>query len=66
MTYIAKLERAARDLFTGARSTRNIKHYFQQGTSTADQLADYRQRAIRQINDSLSRENLDLDSIILD
>jgi hypothetical protein len=29
-------------------------------------LADYRQRAIRQINDSLSRENLDLDSIILD
>ena len=60
------IDRATRDLFTGARSTRDIKYNFQQGASTADQLADYRQRAIRQINDSLSKENLDLDSIILD
>jgi hypothetical protein len=60
------IDRAARDLFTGGRSTRNIKYYFQQGGNTADQLADYRSRAFAQIHESVSKENLVLDSAILD
>lgn len=59
------IDRAARDLFAG-RSMRNIKYYFRLGENTADQLADYRQRAWAQISESVSRENLELDSAILD
>ena len=60
------IDRAARDLLNGGRSTRNVKYYFQQGENTADQLADYRSRAIAQITEGISKENLELDSIILD
>ncbi|MES2903272.1 MAG: hypothetical protein V4696_03725 [Pseudomonadota bacterium] len=60
------IDRAVRDLFEGGRSTRNIKYYFQQGENTADQLADYRSRAIAQIQETVSKENLELDSVILD
>ncbi|CAM4370859.1 hypothetical protein NOLU111490_18330 [Novosphingobium lubricantis] len=60
------IDRAVRDLFSEGRSTRNIKYYFQQGDNTADQLADYRQRAIRQISEGISKENRDLDAHILD
>lgn len=60
------IDRAARDLFAGGRSTRNIKYYFQTGRVTADQLADYRSRAIAQIREGVSKENLELDRLILD
>ena len=60
------VDRAARDLFSGGRSTRNIKYYFQNSQITADQLADYRQRAIAQIADHVSLENVELDRAILD
>lgn len=60
------IDRAARDLFSGGRSTRNIKYYFQDSSVTGDQLADYRQRAIAQIADRVSCENVDLDRVILD
>lgn len=60
------IDRAARDLFSGGRSTRNIKYYFQDSRITADCLADYRQRAIAQISDQVSRENVELDRAILD
>lgn len=58
--------RATRDLFEGGRNTRNIKYYFQLGENTAEQLADYRLRAVAQISEGISKENLELDSIILD
>ena len=60
------IDRAARDLFEGGRSTRNIKYYFQQGPNTANQLAGYRSRAIAQIREGLSVENVELDAGILD
>ena len=60
------VDRAARDLFSGGRNTRNIKYYFQDASVTADQLADYRQRAMAQIADQVSRENVELDRAILD
>lgn len=60
------VDRAARDLFSGGRSTRNIKYYFENGRITADQLADYRQRAIAQIVNQDSHENVELDAALLD
>lgn len=60
------IDRAARDLFAAGRVTRNIKYYFQQGANTADQLADYRSRAMAQITEMVSVENTDLDRLILD
>jgi hypothetical protein len=60
------VERAARDLFSEVRDTRNIKYYFQHSRITADQLADYRQRAMAQISDQVSHENVELDRVILD
>ena len=60
------IDRAARDLFAAGRSTRNIKYYFAQGPNTADQLADYRSRAMAQIAEHVSRENTALDRAILD
>ena len=59
------IDRAARDLFAG-RSTRNIKYYFGLGANTGDQLADYRSRALAQINEQVSIENTELDRAILD
>ena len=60
------IDRAARDLFSCERRTRNIKYYFQQTDNTADQLADYRMRAMAQIHEGVSVENTQLDSAILD
>ena len=61
------VERAARDLFsTGERRTRDIKYFFRAGENTAAQLADYRSRAIAQIDSGLSVEDLELDAAILD
>lgn len=60
------IDRAARDLFSSDRRTRNIKYYFQQGANTADQLADYRSRALAQIQERVSLENTELDQSILD
>jgi hypothetical protein len=59
------IDRAARDLFSEGRGTRNIKYYFQQG-NTAEQLIDYRTRAIAQIFEGMSVEDVELDSAILD
>lgn len=59
------IDRAVRDLFEGGHRTRNIKYYFRPD-NTADQLADYRARAIAQISEGISKEDLDLDSAILD
>lgn len=60
------VDRAARDLFAAGRSTRNIKYYFNMGPNTADQLADYRSRALAQIGENVSVENTELDRAILD
>lgn len=61
------IDRAVRGLFeTEGRQTRNIKYFFQQGENSGDQLADYRQRAIHQIANGLSVEDVDLDTSILD
>ena len=60
------VDRAARDLFTGGRHTRNIKYYFQEGHNTGEQLAGYRSRAMAQINERMSVENLELDGALLD
>ena len=60
------VDRAVRDLFSEGRRTRNIKYYFQNTCVTADQLADYRSRAIAQIQEGVSKENRELDSAILD
>lgn len=60
------IERAVRDLFSGGRSTRNVKYYVQDGPNESDQLADYRSRALAQISEKISRENVDLDRAILD
>ena len=61
------IENATRDLFAnGERQTRGIKYFFRSGNNTADQLADYRNRAIAQINAGLSVEDTDLDRSILD
>lgn len=60
------VDRAARDLFSAGRNTRNIKYYFRQEANTADQLADYRSRAIAQIDERVSVENIDLDRLVLD
>jgi hypothetical protein len=61
------IDRAARDLFAGGRTTRNIKYYVQPGARvTGDQLADYRSRAMAQIREGVSRENTELDGAILD
>ncbi len=60
------VDRAARDLFSGGRQTRNIKYYFQEGRNTADQLADYRSRVMSQISERVSVENLELDGGLLD
>lgn len=61
------IDRAARDLFSNdQRTTRNIKYYFQQGANTADQLADYRSRALAQVEGRISLEDTELDGSILD
>ena len=60
------IDRAARDLFSRGRATRNIKYYFNQGDNTAAQLADYRSRAMAQIHEGISVENTELDRPILD
>lgn len=60
------IDRAVRDLFDAGRRTRNIKYYFNQGPNTADQLADYRSRALAQIDKHVSQENVLLDSCLLD
>jgi hypothetical protein len=61
------IDRAVRELFsTEGRQTRNIKYFFRNGENTADQLADYRLRALHQINHGQSQENVELDSSILD
>lgn len=54
------IDRASRDLFAG-RNTRNIKYYFRDGGNTADQLADYRLRAMAQIGERVSVEDVALD-----
>ena len=59
------IDRAARDLFSEGRGTRNIKYYFLQG-NTAEQLDAYRNRAIAQICEGMSVENTELDRSILD
>jgi hypothetical protein len=59
------IDRAARDLFAEGHRTRNIKYYFVSG-NTGEQLADYRSRAIAQIKEGISKENVDLDGPILD
>ena len=60
------IDRAVRDLFSAGRATRNIKYYFAEGRNTGDQLAEYRSRAIAQINEHLAVENTELDRSILD
>ena len=61
------IDRAVRGLFeTEGRQTRNIKYYFRQTGNTADELADYRMRAHSQIEQGVSEQNTDLDSLILD
>ena len=60
------IDRAARDLFSGGRRTRNVKYYFQDGRNNAEQLADYRSRAWAQINEGISKENVELDRALLD
>ncbi len=60
------VDRAVRDLFTGGRFTRNIKYYFDDGSNTGEQLADYRLRAIAQITELVSVENVELDRGMLD
>ena len=60
------IDRAVRDLFEAGRGTRNIKYYFHPGETTADQLADYRSRALAQITEQVSLENTVLDRCLLD
>ena len=60
------IDRAARDLYSGARRTRNVKYYFEDGRNNGDQLADYRSRAIAQIQEGISKENVELDRALLD
>jgi|GEM_PF-3750381 len=60
-------ERVARDLFsTVGRTTRNIKFYFRRGDNTAEQLSDYRTRAIAQIVNGMADEDVDFDRHLLD
>ena len=60
------IERAVSGLFgSPSRRTRNIKYFYRRGT-TAEQLADYRNRAASQIRQGASRENTTLDSYLLD
>jgi hypothetical protein len=58
--------RAARDLFEADRRTRNIRFYFHGDNCSQENLADYRNRAVAQINSGLSVENVDLDRDLLD
>lgn len=54
------IDRVARDLFDGQEVVRDIKFCYRRETS-AEQLADYRSRAIAQIRGGQSRENTELD-----
>lgn len=59
-------EHAARDLFeTEGRQTRNIRFYFQGEQRSADQLSDYRTRALAQIGVT-AHEDVDFDRQVLD
>ena len=61
------VENATRELFaTSERGTRDIKYFFQTGDNTAEQLADYRNRAVAQIESGMSAEDVELDGSILD
>jgi hypothetical protein len=60
------IDRAARDLFSGGRRTRNVKYYFGVNPCPAEQLADYRNRALVQIAEGHSVENVELDGATLD
>lgn len=61
------INRAVSGLFeTEGRQTRNIKYFYQEGDNTADQLADYRNRVNSQIEQGISQENLELDTLLLD
>lgn len=58
--------RAARDLYDSGRQTRNIRFYFHGDNCSQENLSDYRNRALAQINNGLSVENIDLDRELLD
>lgn len=59
------IDRAEAELFDSpSRQTRNIKYFYRAGT-TAEQLADYRNRAASQIRQGVSVENIDLDAHLL-
>ncbi len=61
------IDRAARDLFQGEeRQTRDIKYFFRVGENSSDQLADYRTRAMAQIERGISVEDIELDRLILE
>lgn len=61
------IENAARDMFANPdRLTRDVKCFFRSGDNTAEQLADYRNRAMAQIESGISLEDVDLDETILD
>ena len=60
------VDRAARDLFdSDARATRNIRFFFSDG-DRAETLADYRARAITQIQQRATQPIAALDSHLLD
>lgn len=59
--------RVARDLYqANARTTRNVRFYFQQGQASGETLSDYRSRAMIQIERGLTQPNEALDSHLLD
>lgn len=60
------IDRAVTELFHNpSRQTRNIKYYFR-SNSTAEQLADYRNRVTAQIRSGVALLDETLDSELLD
>lgn len=59
------IDRVARDMFEGDSVVRDIKFCYRHGT-TAEELADYRSRAMAQIRGGQSTENIELDGSLME